>query len=152
MVELINRTNANGVVFVSGDRHWAEVSVLQPGKLTQVPGTFEKPEPTFASADAQPRYPLIDLTASSLNRSSSLRKEVNMHRAGGGPFSGWNFGLITIDWNLQPEAPPRRENQQPRAHTPKPTLTLEIRDARGANVLTHRVGLDVLRPVAADVR
>lgn len=146
MVDLINRTGAAGVVFVSGDRHWSEISVLAPGKLAQFPGTFEKPEPVFASAEAQPRYPLIDLTASSLNRSSSIRKEVNLHRTGGQPFSGWNFGLITIDWNLEPEAGPRRANQEPRPHTAKPSITLEIRDARGANVMTHRVGLDVLQP------
>jgi alkaline phosphatase D len=149
MVDLINRTNANGVVFVSGDRHWSEISILQPGRLMMTPGTFEQPSATVAPPDAQPRYPLIDLTASSLNRGSSIRREVNLHRVGGDPFSGWNYGLITIDWNTQPQGQPPREGQQPRPHTPKPRITLEIRDANQANVLTHRVALETLQPKPA---
>ncbi|MEZ6122607.1 MAG: alkaline phosphatase D family protein [Planctomycetaceae bacterium] len=46
MVRLISTTRANGVVFISGDVHWGELSVLK------APGC----------------YPLYDLTASGLNR------------------------------------------------------------------------------------
>ncbi len=46
MVSLIQETRANGVVFISGDVHWGELSVLKP------PGG----------------YPIYDLTASGINQ------------------------------------------------------------------------------------
>ncbi len=46
MIDLIKECNANGVVFISGDVHWGELSILRP------PGC----------------YPLYDLTASGINQ------------------------------------------------------------------------------------
>jgi len=74
LIELIRRTRANGVVFLSGDMHYAELSKLE----VNVP------------------YPLWDLTSSGLtevwpvptpnaNRVSDVIREPN-------------FGLVDIDW------------------------------------------------------
>ncbi len=76
MIDLIDRTGATGVVFITGDRHAAEISRLDEG----VP------------------YPLYDVTASSLTHSLSPRPEPNRWRVGERSFAN-NFGLITIDWD-----------------------------------------------------
>lgn len=151
MVELINRTGASGVVFVSGDRHWAEISSLMPGALTSTPPTFEDPSVRPAPASSQPRYPLFDLTASAINRPAGDRTERNRHRLGddgrgtanalGGPYPLHNFGLITINWDLTSE----RRMRQGEVHVPTPTVTLEVRDGRGAGVLRRQVRLSELR-------
>ncbi len=77
-LDLIRTTKASGVLIISGDRHWAELSV---------------------STERTP-YPIYDLTSSSLNqihprgiptknKFRDLQKTV--HRE--------NFGVMTIDWN-----------------------------------------------------
>ncbi len=77
LIELIGETKANGVVFLSGDRHHAELSRLDD--------------------DTAP-YPLYDITASGLNKSGLENDESNRHRVGQ-RYHLPNFGLITIDWN-----------------------------------------------------
>jgi alkaline phosphatase D len=81
MIELIARTGAGGVVFISGDRHHAEISRLTGGTP----------------------YPLYDLTSSSLNKPGSGQndEEPNQWRLGR-VYSGENFGLIEIDWTALP--------------------------------------------------
>lgn len=79
LIELIRNTGAHGVVFLSGDRHHAELSRL------------EQDTP----------YPLYDLTSSSLNRPSRDTGEPNRHRVGK-LYPLTNFGLITLDWDAQP--------------------------------------------------
>jgi len=81
MIDLIVETGANGVVFISGDRHAAEISRL----------------------DVDTPYPLYDVTASSFTHSLSPRPEPNPWRVGDRSFAE-NFGLITIDWS-KPERP-----------------------------------------------
>ncbi len=76
MVELIRSTQANGVVFLSGDRHHAEMSRL----------------------DGDTPYPLYDITSSGLNRPGLEKDEPNRHRVGD-RYHLPNFGLITLDWN-----------------------------------------------------
>ena len=76
LFELIRQTEAGGVVFISGDRHSSEISVLED----------------------EVGYPLIDLTSSSLNQPSEWHSEPNPHRDGT-KFTDENFGMITIDWN-----------------------------------------------------
>lgn len=78
LFRLIRDTQANGVIFISGDRHLAELSMMDGGV----------------------GYPLYDLTSSALNRSSQTWRpyETNRHRVGTMNW-GDNFGLITIDWN-----------------------------------------------------
>lgn len=80
MLELIRRTRANGVVFLSGDRHHAELSRLH------LPGL----------------YPIYDLTSSGINQShrrkdSTRPPEANSHRLGD-IHHGHHFGMLNIDW------------------------------------------------------
>jgi alkaline phosphatase D len=66
-----------GSLFISGDRHFAELSMM----------------------DGEAGYPIYDLTASSLNWSEHVFRmiERNRHRIGV-VNRGDNFGLIEIDW------------------------------------------------------
>lgn len=78
LLQLIRTTAASGVVFLSGDRHLAELSMMDGGV----------------------GYPLYDLTSSGLNKAApAWRKlEANRHRVATMAF-GDNFGLIEIDWS-----------------------------------------------------
>lgn len=77
MIELIRSTGANGVLFASGDRHLAEISVMSEGTP----------------------YPFFDLTASAINRSRTAFRAHEVNRWRVGTFnSGHNFGFIQIDW------------------------------------------------------
>jgi len=78
LFSLIRDTKATGVVFVSGDRHLAEISMM----------------------DGSVGYPLYDLTASALTQSwlDWRMQEPNRHRVGTMNF-GNNFGLIEVDWD-----------------------------------------------------
>ena len=67
---------SQGVIFVSGDRHHAEISRLGENPLG---------------------YPLYDVTSSGLTERSSVRDEVNDLRVGE-VFPESNFGVIQIDW------------------------------------------------------
>ncbi|MCZ2343284.1 MAG: alkaline phosphatase family protein [Bacteroidales bacterium] len=77
LYDLLRRTQAQGVIVLSGDRHMAELSVD-----TQAIG-----------------YPLYDATSSGFNQASQTWRapEQNSKRVGGMPW-GNNFGLIDIDW------------------------------------------------------
>ncbi|MFO0941894.1 MAG: alkaline phosphatase D family protein [Pirellulales bacterium] len=78
MVDLIKSTRASGVIFISGDVHWGELSALR------APGC----------------YPLYDLTASGLNRDwESI--EPNRNRIGNA-CPDFHFGMIEINWNAVP--------------------------------------------------
>lgn len=82
LFRLIRETGAEGVLFISGDRHKAELSRLGP-------------------ESTGPDYPLYDLTSSSLNRPSGDdpdRIEPNRYRIGERQYLPVNFGLITFDW------------------------------------------------------
>jgi alkaline phosphatase D len=75
MVDLIKETKANGVVFLSGDVHWGELSVLK------APGC----------------YPLHDLTASGINEEWDIL-EPNRNRVGQACMDH-HFGFIEINWH-----------------------------------------------------
>lgn len=74
----IARTGAEGVIILSGDRHYADLSV----------------EPNTVG------YPLYDVTSSGFNQGTKQFRppENNPRRIGGMPY-GDNFGLISIDWS-----------------------------------------------------
>ncbi len=74
MVRLIVATKAEGVVFLSGDVHWGELSVLKAPNC----------------------YPLHDLTASGINTEWDS-VEPNRNRVGEA-CREHHFGLIEIDW------------------------------------------------------
>lgn len=73
MLRLIEETKANGVVFISGDVHYAEIS-----KIT-----------------SQSPYPIYDITSSGLTQTWHLSTP-NKNRIEG-PFMGNNYGLLNID-------------------------------------------------------
>jgi len=125
MIELINRTGANGVVFISGDRHTAELSRLDPGGALMTAPTKSNPTPARAAADAQPRYPFYDFTSSALNQTRRVPQELNAHRLGS-LFGESNFGLIVVE---------------PAEEKAKSIVRFELRDAAGKPLLQHDVAL-----------
>jgi alkaline phosphatase D len=78
LFKLIRDTGAEGVILLSGDRHLAELSMM----------------------DAGVGYPIYDLTSSGLNQAARAWRplEVNRHRVATMNW-GDNFGVITIDWD-----------------------------------------------------
>ncbi|MGB0523234.1 MAG: alkaline phosphatase D family protein [Flammeovirgaceae bacterium] len=73
MVNLIQKTKANGVIFISGDVHWGELSKLETGN-----------------------YPIHEVTSSGLTQTWDT-SEPNKNRIGEVIMEN-NFGLIEIDW------------------------------------------------------
>ncbi|MFO0175869.1 MAG: alkaline phosphatase D family protein, partial [Planctomyces sp.] len=78
MVDLIRQTRASGVLFISGDVHWGELSRLQAPNC----------------------YPLYDLTASGLNQDWD-RLEPNGNRLGEACMD-FHFGMLEITWGATP--------------------------------------------------
>ncbi len=78
LFDLIKKTNAQGVLILSGDRHIGELSMM----------------------DAGIGYPIYDLTSSGLNSASEFWRtyEVNRHRVATMNW-GDNFGIIDIEWS-----------------------------------------------------
>lgn len=74
MINLIKETQANGVVFISGDVHWAEIS----------------------KQEVENGYPLYDITSSGITQEWSST-EPNDNRIGE-PFRENNAGIIQINW------------------------------------------------------
>jgi alkaline phosphatase D len=116
MVRLIGETRARGVIFISGDRHSAELSRLDHGS---------RPSGDNA-AGVLPRYPLYDLTSSALNQPRGWMNELNRHRLGNCYFEP-NFGLILIDWNVA-----------------DPQIQLCIHDIKGKLMIRHTLALSEL--------
>jgi alkaline phosphatase D len=78
LLKLIGETKVPGVIFLSGDRHIAELSRVRSPHV---------------------RYPLYDLTSSGLTHTwSSLRREANRHRVGE-LVVALNYGTIDVDWD-----------------------------------------------------
>ncbi|MDG2123217.1 MAG: alkaline phosphatase D family protein [Verrucomicrobiales bacterium] len=73
-LDLIKKTRANGVVFISGDVHWGEISLRHPDGL----------------------YPIHDVTASGITQDWH-NTEPNKFRQGQ-PVRENHFGLISVDW------------------------------------------------------
>ena len=128
-LELLRRTQAEGVVVISGDRHLAELSALTP-------------------ADGAP-YPLYDLTTSGLNLVVPLKTEpkegtpekttpkpavpkkpqLNRYRLHELPYTRSNFGLLRIKWD-----------------GPNPSLRLEACGLEGEVILSRDIPFAELRP------
>jgi alkaline phosphatase D len=77
LYKLIRDTKASGVVFLSGDRHLAELSMM----------------------DGDAGYPFFDLTSSGLNQGNKRWRalETNRHRVATMNV-GDNYGMVRIDW------------------------------------------------------
>lgn len=83
MLDLLKKTNAQGVFFISGDRHWAELSRM----------------------DRAGDYPLYDLTSSALTQKHPRGTPTpNKYRDIPVTYHEANAGLITIHWE-NPTAP-----------------------------------------------
>lgn len=79
LFDLIASSRANGVMIISGDRHWAELS---------------------ATTDSTP-YPIYDLTSSSFNVPHGRgTPTINKYRSDPNTYHQSNFGAIEIDWKL----------------------------------------------------
>ncbi|MBK9017191.1 MAG: alkaline phosphatase family protein [Saprospiraceae bacterium] len=74
MLDLLKKTRANGVVFITGDVHYAEISKLDEAGL----------------------YPIYDVTASGITSTWHFATP-NTNRIEG-PIMENHFGLITVDW------------------------------------------------------
>ena len=129
LFRLIRETKANGVVFLSGDRHLAEISRLRSDHADGI------------------GYPLFDVTSSSLNVPSGnftkskvrFANEINSYRVGLTYFDT-NFGTVLIDWDQ-----------------PDPVVRLQVREEQGGVVLQQRLKLSQLqsgmdRPSPVSVR
>ncbi len=80
LFRLILHTKANGVMIISGDRHWSELS---------------------SASDGLP-YPVYDLTSSSLNTVHGRGTPTdNRFRANPTTYHRENFGAITVDWTAR---------------------------------------------------
>jgi len=124
-LELLRRTQAKGVVVISGDRHMAELSALTP-------------------ADGVP-YPLYDLTTSGLNlpipekpkdgpkseptANKPKKPQPNRYRLHERPYTGSNFGLMRITWD-----------------GPNPSLRLQVCGLEGDIVISREIPFSEIRP------
>jgi len=78
LFDLLRDTQAQGVMILSGDRHFAEISRINVGL----------------------GYPLYDFTSSGMTHSfRDGANAPNSHRVTG--FGGRNFGTLTIDWTVE---------------------------------------------------
>lgn len=78
MIDLIAETQANGIFFVSGDVHFAELTKIKPANT----------------------YNLYDLTSSGVTHVDEV--PVNTENRIGEGFGQFNFAMINIDWNKSP--------------------------------------------------
>ncbi len=81
LLSMIEKWSVPGVVFISGDRHIAEISALRPSPVG---------------------HPLYDVTSSGMTHSwRDFKGEKNRWRVGEA-YAELNFGLIEIDWAANP--------------------------------------------------
>ena len=78
MLKLIKETGVKGVIFISGDRHFAEISKLKRDDLS---------------------YPIHDYMCSGLTHANNVMIEKNHHRMKGKTYYHRNFGMILFDWD-----------------------------------------------------
>ena len=80
LFDLIEKAGAQGVILLSGNVHFAEVSKTDEGP-----------------------YPLFDFTSSGMTHVSEVYPRADNRYRVAGPFVEHNFGLIEIDWEATPE-------------------------------------------------
>ena len=100
---VLRETGANGVVIISGDRHRG--------------GIYRR--------DDVIDYPLLELTASSLNSAFSSEEEAGPYRLGP-TYTAENYGALSIDWTAR-------------------SVTLDVRGMDGEQVLAETLALDDLQ-------
>lgn len=77
LFNLIAKSKANGVLFISGDRHLAEVSTIKHNEID---------------------YPIFEITSSGMNTRMYGEGEQNRHRLSKDNFRENNYGIIEIHW------------------------------------------------------
>ncbi|MCS7465839.1 alkaline phosphatase family protein [Stieleria sp. ICT_E10.1] len=108
MLNLIRDTRADRVVFISGDRHWSEVSAL----VEKTP------------------YPIYDITCSSLNQLHKRGTPTdNRYRVSESTYHRENYGLLTIGW--QGDDPTLTFQIRDLERNPVIEQTLTLSDLRG---------------------
>lgn len=82
LLKLLRDSRTGGAIFLSGDRHLAEIMRLSIGD------------------PLSPGHPVWEVTSSSLtNPGGGTDAEPNRHRVSPGNFRDLNFGLLDIDWD-----------------------------------------------------
>ncbi|TWU13333.1 PhoD-like phosphatase [Symmachiella macrocystis] len=81
LFDLIETTEANGVILLSGNVHFAEISKME-----------SKP------------YPLLDFTSSGLTHINQAYAEAGNKYRVAGPLARLNFGFVEINWSAKPSA------------------------------------------------
>lgn len=76
LFDLIEKTNANGIILLSGNVHYSEISQTNEGP-----------------------YVLTDFTSSGMTHSEPAYAELNNTKRIRGPFTGFNFGEASISWS-----------------------------------------------------
>ena len=77
LFQVIKKTKAEGVLFISGDRHFAELSAMDGGV----------------------GYPMYDFTSSGMTHSAIDGIKAPNNKRVGAPFGELNFGVIGVDQN-----------------------------------------------------
>ncbi len=106
LFNLIETTNANGVILLSGNVHYSEISETDEGP-----------------------YVLTDFTSSGMTHSEPAYAELNNTKRIQGPFTGFNFGEVSISWS-DPIGP---------------VVTLTCYDAAGRQQFEHVIQTSELR-------
>ncbi len=81
LFHLIAKTNASGVILLSGNVHYSEISKTDEGP-----------------------YPLYDFTSSGLTHTNPAYAELRNKWRVAGPYTEFNFGLVDIKWDA-PDSP-----------------------------------------------
>ena len=79
LFDLIVSTQANGVVLLTGNVHFSEISSIDTAS-----------------------YPLVDFTSSGLTHTAPAYAKANNDYRIAGPFDGKIFGVVEIDWDAKP--------------------------------------------------
>lgn len=117
MLDLIKSTQANGVIFLSGDVHFAELTKIQPAGM----------------------YPIYDVTSSGITHHEGKVATRNDNIRVGQGWNWVNFGLIDIDWNTTPVSIKLQVFGNVDGAGPNGTLT------SGDAKISHTVTLDELK-------
>ena len=117
LIDLIKTTQANGVFFLSGDVHFAELTKTQPTGM----------------------YPIYDVTSSGITHHEDKVSPLNNSIRVGNGFQYVNFGFLDIDWNASPVSIKMQVFGNTIGSGPNGTLTSA--DAK----ISHTVTLDELK-------
>jgi len=110
LFSLIGKHQVRGVIFISGDRHFGEISRMTSPQVS---------------------YPLYEITASGLTHSwHTFKGEPNTFRLGP-VYTGLHYGLLVIDWQASPvtvelQLRDRHNEIQRRAILPLPALSTSL--------------------------